>query len=245
MVLFLHVLISLISLPYIRNTSCIFLPTAASPSGENKHSRFLLCTAGSGKLVLGFRFTRLITDRPSPKPIAPFIPPLLTPVASYWLTALSFGTFPRAARADSRPAAALLWEKGRSARGARGRSTTGAHCASIGSRSRIFKDGAWSDPGSVKLQGHSDDRLFLIGQMLGGTRPFIHPSILSSNCVEFIPWERSFMLEPAPGRVACWRTVLCKGLFAVKMKRNHDYTSSDSDLDDSIEVERESVDENG
>ncbi|XP_023680018.1 hairy/enhancer-of-split related with YRPW motif protein 1-like [Paramormyrops kingsleyae] len=29
------------------------------------------------------------------------------------------------------------------------------------------------------------------------------------------------------------------------MKRNHDYTSSDSDLDDSIEVERESVDENG
>ncbi|KPP63979.1 hairy/enhancer-of-split related with YRPW motif protein 1-like [Scleropages formosus] len=29
------------------------------------------------------------------------------------------------------------------------------------------------------------------------------------------------------------------------MKRNHDYSSSDSDLDDSIEIEKESVDENG
>lgn len=64
--------------------------------------------ASSGRsraeLVLDYRFTRSLADRPSPRPIAPFIPAPETAVGLWLVISSGWGTFPRPTRADSRPA---------------------------------------------------------------------------------------------------------------------------------------------
>lgn len=40
-------------------------------------------------------------------------------------------------------------------------------------------------------------------------------------------------------------TARCESARGAKMKRSHNYSSSDSDLDDNVDVEKDSGDENG
>ncbi|XP_061822909.1 hairy/enhancer-of-split related with YRPW motif protein 1 [Nerophis lumbriciformis] len=58
------------------------------------------------------------------------------------------------------------------------------------------------------------------------------------------PWERRARQSRANFLAARISEVTEEGLLS-DMKRNHDFSSSDSELDDAIEVEKESADENG
>ena len=78
-------------------------------------------------------------------------------------------------------------------------------------------------------------------------RPIPAPLLLR---VKIIPWEQGLtfkLLRRPTADSAHWAHI--KGLFSTlsgsKMKRNHNYSSSDSELDDNIEVEKDSADENG
>lgn len=61
----------------------------------------------------------------------------------------------------------------------------------------------------------------------------------------------TFILAHRPSAVSAPLELSLQGLlritagFGSKMKRSHNYSSSDSDLDDNIEVEKDSGDENG
>lgn len=82
------------------------------------------------------------------------------------------------------------------------------------------------------------------------------PPLLAGNSVEMTPWERTALQNTGalskPGHTHTHGSgagrELTQGLLSLlteKMKRNHEFSSSDSELDENIEVEKESADENG
>jgi len=77
------------------------------------------------------------------------------------------------------------------------------------------------------------------------------PPILAGSSVEMTPWEsRALQTEALRATCADARLEDTTGTLKdysgrIKMKRNHDFSSSDSELDETIEVEKESADENG
>lgn len=91
------------------------------------------------------------------------------------------------------------------------------------------------------------------------------PPLSASTTVEMTPWESRALQTEALRANLCTRSSfvgsrssrtqnrliyfppsrLSDGPSESAMKRNHDFSSSDSELDETIEVEKESADENG
>lgn len=79
------------------------------------------------------------------------------------------------------------------------------------------------------------------------------PPLLAGTRVEMTPWEsRALQTEALRAKLGrrtsdadATQGALKDYCGRIKMKRNHDFSSSDSELDETIEVEKESADENG
>lgn len=70
------------------------------------------------------------------------------------------------------------------------------------------------------------------------------PPRLAGSTVEMTPWE-SCALQTEALRANLRRRDPGSQARSADMKRNHDFSSSDSELEETIEVEKESADENG
>lgn len=70
------------------------------------------------------------------------------------------------------------------------------------------------------------------------------PPLLAGSTVEMTPWESCALQTEALRANLRRHNTASQGLTA-DMKRNHDFSSSDSELEEPIEVEKESADENG
>lgn len=70
------------------------------------------------------------------------------------------------------------------------------------------------------------------------------PPLLAGSTVEMTPWE-SCALQTEALRANLRRHNRASQGLTADMKRNHDFSSSDSELEETIEVEKESADENG